>query len=187
MALCDFLITRDIAGSDCSGNFQKGVKPDGLLINRADIDFTGVGYDSEHPFLLETMALKAGKTSYNIVQSGKTPYSGTQQELVEGTYQNTFTNTLQFVILNQGSTTAEQVFALMNGEFVVVLQNNNGTAQCFAQVYGLEAGLHASAMVRELYNDDTLSGWLVTMTEENAAKGSIFMDDNLYESLKPEE
>ena len=185
MALCDFLIQRNIAGYDCAGNFQKGVKADGLLINRADIDFSSVGYDDEHPFLLDTMPLKAGKTSYNIVQGGKTPFSGTQQELVEGTYQNTFTNTLQFVILNQGSTTAEQVFALMNGEFVVVLQNNNGTAQCYAQVYGLEAGLRASAMVRELYNDDTLSGWLVTMTETDAAKGSIFMDDNLYESLKP--
>lgn len=185
MALCDFLITRDIAGYDCAGNFQKGAKPDGLLINRADIDMSGVGYDDEHPFLLESMPLKAGKTSFNIVQAGKTPYSGTQQEFVEGTYQNTFTNTFQFVILAQGSATAEQIFALMNGEFVAVLQNNNGTAQSYAQVYGLEAGLHASAIVRELYNDDTLSGWLVTMTEENAAKGSIFMDDNLYESLKP--
>ena len=90
------------------------------------------------------------------------------------------TNTIQFVILNQGTTTADQVFALMNGEFVVVLQNNNGTYQ----VFGLEAGLRASAMVRELYNDDTLSGWLVTMTEENAVKGNLFIDSTLYDTLK---
>lgn len=186
MALCDYLISKDVNGYDCSNPLVKGAKPNGLLINRADIDMSAVGYDDEHPFLLEYMPLKAGKTSFNIVQSGKTPYSGTQQELVEGTYQNTFTNTIQFVILKQDAVTAEQIFNLMNGEFVVILENNTNTAQCFAQVYGLEAGLHASAIVRELYNDDTLSGWLVTMTEENAAKGSIFMDDNLYESLKPE-
>lgn len=184
MALCDFLIKRDIAGYDCSNQSQKGVKPDGLIINRADIDLSAVTFDDEHPFLLEAMPLKSGKVAYDIVQSGKTPFNGTQQELVEGTYQNTFTNTYQFVILKQDATTAEMVFNLMNGEFVAVLKNNNGTAQCYAQVYGLEAGLHASAIVRELYNDDTLSGWLVTMTEENAPKGSIFMDDNLYESLK---
>ena len=85
--------------------------------------------------------------------------------------------------MNNGTTTAEQVFALMNGDFVVILQNNNGTYQ----VFGLENGLRASAMVRELYNDDTLSGWLVTMTEESAVKGSLFVDSTLYATLAGEE
>lgn len=180
MALCDFLISNDITGYDCDNPMVKGAKPDGLLINRADINMASVAYDDTDPFTIEALPLKSGKVAYDIVQSGKTPFTGTQQELVEGTYQNTFTNTLQFVILNQGTTTAEQVFALMNGEFVVVLQNNNGTYQ----VFGLEAGLRASAMVRELYNDDTLSGWLVTMTEESAVKGSLFIDETLYNTLK---
>ena len=180
MALCDYLISSDIAGYDCSNPAVKGAKADGLLINRADINMASVDYDVSDDFMITALPLHAGKTAFDIVQSGKTPYTGTQQELVEGTYRNTFTNTVQFVILNQNGTTAEQVFALMNGEFVVVLQNNNGTYQ----VYGLENGLHASAMVRELYNGDTLSGWLVTMTEENAIKGSLFIDGTLYESLK---
>ena len=182
MALCDFLISNDITGYDCSNPMVKGAKPDGLLINRGDINMASVTYDSSDPFTITALPLQSGKVAYDIVQSGKTPYTGTQQELVEGTYQNTFTNTLQFVILNQGTTTAEQVFALMNGEFVVVLQNNNGTYQ----VFGLEAGLRASAMVRELYNDDTLSGWLVTMTEESAIKGNLFISSTLYNTLKGE-
>lgn len=182
MALCDFLISANISGYDCSNPMVKGAKADGLIINRADINFASITYDSSHPFLITALPLQSGKTSFAIKQSGKTPFTGTQQELAEGTYQNTFTNTLQFVILNNGTTTAEQVFALMNGEFVVVLQNNNGTYQ----VYGLESGLHSSAMVRELYNDDTLSGWLVTMTEENAVKGNLFIDSTLYETLKGE-
>lgn len=181
MALCDFLISSNIQGYDCANPMVKGAKADGLLINRADINMASVAYDASHPFLITALPLKAGKTAYNIKQSGKTPYTGTQQELTEGTYQNTFTNTVQFVVLNQGSTTAEQVFALMNGEFVVILQNNNGSYQ----VFGLEAGLRASAMVRELYNDDTLAGWLVTMTEEAAVKGNLFIDSTLYETLKP--
>lgn len=181
MALCDFLISADIQGYDCSNPMVKGAKADGLIINRKDINFASVTYDPSHPFEVTALPLLAGKTAYDIVQGGKTPYTGSQQEMAEGTYQNTFTNTVQFVILNQGTTTAEQVFALMNGEFVVILQNNNGTYQ----VYGLEAGLRASAMVRELYNDDTLSGWLVTMTEESAVKGNLFIDAALYETLKP--
>lgn len=180
MALCDFLISADIQGYDCENPMVKGAKADGLLINRKEINMAGVTYDSTNPFKCTALPLLQGKTAYDIVQGGKTPYTGSQQEMQEGTYQNTITNTVQFVILNQGSVTAEQIFALMNGEFVVVLQNNNGTYQ----VYGLEAGLHASAMVRELYNDDTLSGWLITMTEENAVKGNIFIDATLYNTLK---
>lgn len=180
MALCDFIISADIQGYDCENPMVKGAKADGLIINRKDINMSGVTYDASNPFLVTALPLQTGKTAYDIVQGGKTPFTGSQQEMAEGTYQNTFTNTVQFVILNQGTTTADQVFALMNGEFVVVLQNNNKTYQ----VYGLEAGLRASAMVRELYNDDTLSGWLVTMTEENAVKGNLFISGQLYETLK---
>ena len=180
MALCDFIISADIQGYDCENPMVKGAKADGLIINRKDINMSGVTYDSSNPFKVTALPLASGKTAYDIVQGGKTPFTGSQQEMAEGTYQNTFTNTVQFVILNQGTTTADQVFALMNGEFVVVLQNNNKTYQ----VYGLEAGLRASAMVRELYNDDTLSGWLVTMTEENAVKGNLFIESTLYETLK---
>ena len=175
-----FLISADIQGYDCENPMVKGAKADGLIINRKDINMSGVTYDSSNPFKVTALPLASGKTAYDIVQGGKTPFTGSQQEMAEGTYQNTFTNTVQFVILNQGTTTAEQVFALMNGEFVVILQNNNGTYQ----VYGLEAGLRASAMVRELYNDDTLSGWLITMTEENAVKGNLFIDATLYNTLK---
>lgn len=180
MALCDFIISADIQGYDCENPMVKGAKADGLIINRKDINLSGITYDTNDPFKITALPLLQGKTAYDIVQGGKTPYTGSQQEMQEGTYQNTLTNTIQFVILNQGLTTANQVFALMNGEFVVVLQNNNGTYQ----VYGIEAGLRASAMVRELYNDDTLSGWLVTMTEENAVKGNLFIDATIYETLK---
>lgn len=180
MALCDFLITADIQGYNCDNPAVKGAKADGLIINRKDVTLSDVTYDTTNPFKVTALPLATGKTAFNIVQGGKTPYTGSQQEMQEGTYQNTITNTVQFVILNQGETTADQIFALMNGEFVVVLQNNNGTYQ----VFGLESGLHASAMVRELYNDDTLAGWLVTMTEENAVKGNLFIDSTLYETLK---
>lgn len=180
MALCDFIISADIQGYDCENPMVKGAKADGLIINRKDINLSGITYDTNDPFKITALPLLQSKTAYDIVQGGKTPYTGSQQEMQEGTYQNTLTNTIQFVILNQGLTTANQIFALMNGDFVVVLQNNNGTYQ----VYGIEAGLRASAMVRELYNDDTLSGWLVTMTEENAVKGNLFIDSTLYETLK---
>lgn len=184
MALCDYLISSDIQGYDCENPMVKGAKAEGLIINRKDIQLDAIAYNTNNPFQITALPLVSGKTAYDIVQSGKQPYTGTQQEMVEGTYQNTITNTVQFVILNQGMITAQQIFALMNGEFVVILQNNNGVLDGTYQVYGIEAGLHASAMVRELYSDDTLAGWLVTMTEENAVKGNLFIEQSIYNALK---
>ena len=178
MALCDFVIKADIEGYDCENPMVRGAESMGILLNRADINYpvTDGSIDPNNPFFVSFVneyALRCDKKGYRIYQYGKTPWNGTQQEMVEGANQNTITNTLQFVILKQDVESADQIFALANGEFVAVLQNKNGTFQ----VYGYEAGLHCSAAVRELYNDDTLSGWLITMTEEGAVKGNIFTDN----------
>lgn len=182
--LCDALLAKDISGYNCDNPMVAGAENSGVLINRSDINLTGVTYDAEDSHHIKTLPLKSGKKGYRIVQSGKTPFSGTQQEMQEGTYVNTLTNTLQFVILSQGQSTAAVVEALMNGEFVAVIPNKyseDGVSKY--QVYGLEAGLHASAIVRELYNDDTLAGWLVTMTEETASKAGLFLEATVYSTL----
>lgn len=168
MALCDFLITDNIAGYDCENPPAKGVEREGLLINRADIESLNIT-----TFTITAFTLKCGgKKAYKITQSGKQPFNGTQQEMVEGVNQNTITNTVQFVVLKQDKDWAQQLFALVNGEFVAVLQNKDGEYQ----VYGAEAGLHCTGAVRELYSDDNLSGWVVTFTEEGASR-SLFLDD----------
>ena len=176
MALCDYLIAADITGYDCSNPAATGAENLGLLINRADIYTLTISN-----FSVTALTLKCGaKKAYKITQGGKQPFNGTQQEMVEGTYQNTITNTVQFVVLKQDSDTAGEIFALANGEFAAIIPNKNGTYQC----YGLETGLHASAAVRELYNDDTLAGWLVTMTEEGATRGNLFTTSTIFTNLQ---
>ena len=176
MALCDFLISSDIAGYDCANPAVKGAESMGLLINRSDIDAFTLSN-----FSVTALTLKCGlKRGYKVYQSGKTPFTGSQQEMVEGTYTNTITNTVQFVVLKQDYETAEDLFALANGEFVAVIPDKQGNYQ----VYGLEAGLKCSAAVRELYNDDTLSGWLITMTEEGATRGSLFTTSSIFTNLQ---
>lgn len=182
MALCDFLIEQDIVGYDCDNPPVKGVESKGVLINRSDIDYADeIDSGGAEPFMLRFTHLmtKCDTHGYAVYQSGKTPYNGTQQEMQEGANANTITNTLQLVVLKQDENWAQQLFALMNGEFVAVLQNKNGTYQ----VYGYEAGLHCTGAVRELYNDDTLSGWLITMTEEGAVKGNLFTNAVSFSNL----
>lgn len=182
VTLCDSLLANDIQGYNCDNPMTKGVNRTGIIINRSDIQLDEVTKDVN---MVTAMPLKVGKKGFTIVQGGKTPFSGTQQEMVEGTYQNTINNTIQFAILNQGDlTTASVVDALLNGEFVVVLTNNYSSAPDYShQVYGLETGLHASAMVRELYNDDTLAGWLVTLLEEGAGTATWYVADEVFATL----
>lgn len=180
MALCDFIISSSINGYDCENPPIKGVESRGMLINRADIDTTSFWHGGD--FLVD-FTLKSGKVGYKVEQSGKTPYNGTQQEMVEGTNANTITNTLQLVVMKQDSDWAKQLFALLNGEFVAVLENKTHNDSYNCQVFGLETGLHCTGAVRELYNDDTLAGWQLTFTEEGAAKGNYFADDSIFELL----
>ena len=178
MALCDFIITQDIKGYDCDNPPVKGAESRGVLINRKDIDYSDEG-ESTSPFLLNFVhgMTKCDTHGYAVYQSGKQPWNGTQQEMVEGTNANTITNTVQLVVLKQDEDWAEQLFALVNGEFVAILKNKDGREQ----VYGYECGLHCTGAVRELYNDDTLAGWQITFTEEGAAKGNLFVADGLID------
>ena len=175
MALCDYLISSDITGYDCEHPAVKGAESMGLLINRADIDeYTDSGFE-------RTITLKCGgKKAFKVTQNGKTPFAGTQQEFVEGTNQNTITNTVQLVVLKHDADIAQQLFALMNGDFVAVIPNKDGTYQ----VYGSETGLHATGAIRELYSDDNLAGWQLTFTEEGAVKGNLFTTSANFTALQ---
>lgn len=181
MALCDYVINQNIAGYDCSNPPAKGAEGMGLLINRADIGL--VSYPVSNTRSIVNFALKCGgKRAYTVTQSGKQPFNGTQQELAEGAYQNTMTNTVQLVVLKQDDEFAQQLFALMNGEFVAVIPNKGGGS--YVQIYGFETGLHCTGAVRELYNDDTLAGWQITFTEEGAAVGNVFITQSLFAELQ---
>lgn len=177
MALCDYLIAADITGYDCAHPMVEGAESMGLLINKADIDSLVLG-----GFQVVNLTLKCGgKKAYKVRQLGKTPFEGTQQEMAEGKFANTLTNTVQFVILQHDSITAEDVFALANGEFVAIIPDKMGNYQ----VYGAENGLRATGAVRELYNDDVKSGWTITMVEENTVMGNLFLSSpTIFDNLQ---
>ena len=170
MALCDYLIAADITGYNCSNPPTKGAEATGVLVNRADIESYTIS-DFDVSFTLPC----GGYRGYAVTQSGKQPWNGTQQEMVEGAVVNTLTNTVVFNILKQDNVTAEDIFALVNGEFVAIIPDKQG----HYQVFGIEAGLHCTGAVRELYNDDVLAGWQITLTEEGASR-SLFTTKTVF-------
>jgi hypothetical protein len=189
MAICESLIKQAIT-VDCDNPMVKGLEPDGVIINRADIDFASCTVTKN---IISALVLKTGKVGFQCVQMGATPFTGTKVTLNVGTYRNTFTNEVVLAVLDNGPTVSEKIIdGLANGQFVAVLRNKHkgedGKAEF--QVFGYYQGLKASAIEEDKYSEDLDGGWLVTLQEEGAPKSAMFMystssaaTEAAYESL----
>lgn len=174
--LCESLITSDIA-FDCDEMSVKGMEGDGLIINREDVDFASCVIDSSNPNIIKTLALKSGKTAFDVVQLGNTPFTGLVSNLNVGTYRNTWTHDIPIAVLANDPSVAQAIIdPLSNGNFVLILRNKNkgekGDGEY--QVFGYHQGCRASAGTSEKYSEDTEGGWLITLQEANAPKSSMF-------------
>ena len=137
--LCESIISKDITFS-CDELATKGLESDGIIMNRGDIDFAETVFDTNNPNIIKTIVLKTGKRAYEIVQAGNTPFTGTQSALEVGTYRNTFTHTVSFVVLaNDPDTSHQFIDGLANGTFVAILRNKHkggNTGDGEYQIYG---------------------------------------------------
>lgn len=193
MAICDYLISKAIS-VDCENQSVAGLEPNGLIINRDDIDFSATTFNAQNPNIIETLVLKTGKKAYDIIQQGATPFTGVASNLNVGTYRNTWTHDVPIAVLgNDPDIAANIIDKLSNGTFVVILRNvqKGTTGNAEYQVYGYAQGLRASEGVNEKYSEDTDGGWLITLQEQRAPKSAMFFFDTdaattatAYEALK---
>lgn len=191
MGVCDNLIKKDIVPS-CDGPIVPGIEQEGVIANRADVDFAATTFNSTRKNVIETLAMKSGKKAYKIVVYGGTPFTGTNIALATGTYRNTFTNTVNMVVLaNSPDVCGDIIDGLANGEFVVVLENKSKDLQkednpgdSAFQVYGYYQGLKAAEISNDKYSEDTDGGWLVSLTETKVPKSALFLYKTSYETTK---
>ena len=193
MAICDYLISKAIS-VDCENQSVAGLEPNGLIINRDDIDFSATTFDAQNPNIIKTLVLKSGKKAFDIIQQGATPFTGVASNLNVGTYRNTWTHDVPIAILgNDPDIAANIIDKLSNGTFVVILRNvqKGATGDAEYQVYGYAQGLRASEGVNEKYSEDTDGGWLITLQEQRAPKSAMFFFNTdatttatAYEALK---
>lgn len=191
--LCESIIANDIS-FECDDLSVRGLEPDGLIINRRDIDLAATVYDNDNKNIIKTLVLKTGKRAYEVVQNGSTPFTGTQTTLTVGANVNSWQNTVQFVVLANTPTVARDIIdGLANGQFVAILKNPNAGTNGDAkyQVYGYAQGLRAQEITNDKWSEDTDGGWLVSLQEVAAKKSAIFFfntdeatTDTAYEALK---
>ena len=191
MGVCDYMVKKDIQ-LDCDNPIVPGVEQEGVIINRKDIDLTTVAFNATRKNVIETLALKKGKKGYKVVVSGSTPFTGTNTALAVGTYRNTFTNTVNMVVLaNDPDVCADVIDGLANGEFVVILENKaksldkeENPGDSAYQIYGYYQGLKAAELSNDKYSEETEGGWAVSLQETKVPKSALFYYKTSYETTK---
>lgn len=171
--LCETLIKQAIT-ADCENPIVRGLEPDGVIINRGDIDFASCTVTGN---VISALVLKTAKSGYPVYQMGSAPFTGTTVSLTTGTYKNKFQNQVVIAVLDNGPDVAEKIIdGLANGSFVVILRNRHkGTdGKAEYQVFGYYQGLVATAIENDKYSEDLDGGWLVTLQESNAPKSAMF-------------
>lgn len=186
MSYCDTLITAGIA-LDCTSQLgANGYEAEGVILNRSDIDFVSSSY-SGNTVTSITLTSETAK-GYQIVQPAKNPFTGTISALEEGTYYNTFTHSVSFVILNNDPDVAAFVDAIANGEFVIILERKSKNAEDTVGsefvVYGWHQGLAATETAFEAYSDETHDGWKITLTEAKSPSSTTFVNYGTYATTK---
>jgi len=122
--LCEDLIKQDIE-KNCDDLVVGGIEANGVIINRQDIDFTGVVFDTVRKNVINELPLKSGgKRAYRIYVPGPTPFNNTTTVMEAGTNRSTFTNDVGFVVLDNDPDVCENIIdPLANGEFVIIYEN----------------------------------------------------------------
>lgn len=174
---CDYKLAADLV-ANCENPSTKGLRNYGWIINLDDIDFESCVRDENNPNILTTIVLQSGKKAHRMYVPGKTPFTGTNKALADGTYRKTFTKGVNLVILDNGPDVVNDIInPLANGQFVVILENKFGgkDGKNTFEVYGFEQGLTATALADDKYSEDTDGGWSATLEESGAPSAGIFL------------
>lgn len=179
MALIDCLneLSLDLY-FDCNYLPIKGFNYDGVLINRADIDFDTITYKANsHNHTLTNLPVKSGKRGYLVQQPKNAPYNGTQITMEEGAFMNTFTKELHLIVFGEDEVSVSYISEqFANGEFVAVLRRREPNGKIAYVIYGLENGLRATEITQDFYSDDTMGNPAVVLTETGANAYEKFLD-----------
>lgn len=174
---CDYKLAADLM-ANCENPSTKGLRNYGWIINMDDIDLESCARDESNPNILTALVLKKDKKAHRMYVPGKTPYTGTNKSLVDGTYRKTFTKGVNLVILDNGPDVVNDIInPLANGQFVVILENKYGgkDGKNTFEVYGFEQGLTATALADDKYSEDTDGGWSATLEEAGAPSAGIYL------------
>lgn len=175
---CDKLLAMGIS-PDCDNPQVGGLEADGVIINRADIDFDA---STRTGNVISTLALKSGKKGFKIYQQGNNPFTGSNTAFTAGSFLNKFTKQVNLVVYDHSAECCSKIIdQLANGSFVVVMKNKyaGSDSKSKYEVFGYDAGLKQTEGSRDPYSEDTEGGWSVALQEVTPSSGVFLYSTSL--------
>lgn len=180
---CEGIITQAL--SEKCADHPHGFEKIGCIINRGDIDFSAGTITGN---ILDQIVLLNNKIGFKVLQYGTKPFNGTKKSGVsKESAPGKMNKTVQFFVPDHDPEVDEGfVDAILNGEFVMVLENkdkNSSSNNAAFEVFGWHNGLHFTAVEQDTYGDYG-SGWLITLEETEAPSSSLYLFKTSYATTK---
>lgn len=160
-------------------DLKKGYESLGWIAKRSDIDYSATVVEGN---VVKTIALKEG-AKFSYIGQLKNGFQETTVAFAAGTYRNTFTNTVSFVVWQNDADTAANIDTLANGEYVIVLEQKEKsvftgeeeTKVSTYRVFGFDNGCVMSACDNDNFSDDYLAGFKLAFEETAAVHSALYL------------
>ena len=183
--ICSAAVTADIKPS-CDNPKSAGLRKIGYLINKEDIATHAT--EAGRPNVYTGITLKPGTRAYTVYDSAKNSFAGSRTEMQSGEVSNTFTHLMAFAVRDEGPDLALKVITpLANGEFVGIMEqswDNDQSGDNRFIIMGMETGLKATSLPRQLTDEASGGAWMVELTETGAGQSARYVWAGDYETTK---
>ena len=123
--------------TDCAHPRVKGYEQLGIIINKADLDPAASTVNATNSRVIETLAMRAGKTPFALYnnKTNPLPFNGTKTEYQKD--KDDYLKTVQFYFDGIGAENAGDVVEpLKNGEYLIIIPRKDHRGNGSFQVFG---------------------------------------------------
>lgn len=162
-------------------NLVPGVKDRAFFINIDDIDKSLCTFDSENSLILTSIALKdASPEVYAYCVEGYNFSNEHTAIMVKRRYQKVWDHNFIFRIFDNTPEDKAWIQNAIDSRFVIIIENNYNKAldgevagRTVFEVLGWDFGLELNAVERDVNNEETLGGWVMTAGCSDQLKESM--------------
>lgn len=154
---------------NCDAPLQGGTEDTLVLINWEDWLAAAVSVNVTDPQIIENIVLASGITAYEM--QGKNNSIAPKFELVKQEYAEMFNHEINYKVFNVSAAAKKQMEKKTKGRFVAIVYNKykGTTGDSAFEVYGADAGLIVTQMVRDVNNQDNQGAFdIILKTSEKS-------------------
>lgn len=162
-------------------NLVPGIKDRAFFINIDDIDKDLCTFDSENAMILTSLVLKdISPPAYAYCVEGYNFSNEHTAVMVKRRYQKVWDHNFIFRIFDNTPEDKQWIQNAIDSRFVIIIENNYNkdlvgetAGRTVFEVLGWDFGLELNAVERDVNNEETLGGWVLTAGCADQLKESL--------------